>query len=192
MRVKEVMTREVATVSLATTLKDAATVLAERRISGLPVIDGENHVLGVISESDILRADLEPGLTTVAQSMSAPAVTIGPNRPVSEAAAAMVDRNLKRLPVVGDDGTLIGILTRADLVRAFIRSDEEVEREIREDVIQRTLWLDPGQVSVQVHDGEVQLSGQVDTKSDAELIPTFVQRVPGVTSVLSKLRWRAA
>ena len=56
----------------------------------------------------------------------------------------MLDRNVKRLPVVDDDGLLIGIVTRADLVRAFVRSDEDVAREIREDVIRRTLWIEPG------------------------------------------------
>ena len=85
---------------------------------------------------------------------------------------------------------LIGIVTRADLVRAFVRSDEEIAREIRDDVIRRTLWLEPDPIEVAVHDGEVRLSGEVETKGDAELIPSFVQRVPGVVSVLSKLRWR--
>ena len=75
--------------------------------------------------------------------MSAPALTIGPNRPVTEAANTMIEEGVNRLPVVDDDGVLIGIVTRADLVRAFVRSDEEVAREIREEVIRRTLWLEP-------------------------------------------------
>ena len=74
-------------------------------------------------------------------------------------------------------------------MRAFVRSDEEIEQEIREDVLRRALWIEPSEVEVRVKRGEVQLAGQVETKSDAELIPRLVQRVPGVVAVLAKLRW---
>ena len=103
----------------------------------------------------------------------------------------MIDEGVKRLPVIDEAGKLIGIVTRADLVRAFVRSDAEIEQEIREDVIRRTLWIEPDMIEIEVHSGEVRLAGQVETKADAELIPTFVQRVPGVVSVLSKLRWQS-
>jgi CBS domain-containing protein len=211
MRVEDVMTTEVCTVRPETPLKDAAELLAGRRISGLPVVDPENHVLGVLSEGDILfkekgspqhRGFLERWLTlplpeleaklasrTVAESMSAPAATIGPRRPLTQAANAMIDGGVNRLPVVDDDGKLIGIVTRADLVRAFVRSDEEIAEEIREDVLRRVLWLDPALIEVVVERGEVRLAGQAESKSDAELIPAVVQGVPGVVSVLSKLRW---
>ena len=118
-------------------------------------------------------------------------VTIGAKRSLAEAANAMIDEDVNRLPVVDDERCLIGIVTRADLVRAFVRSDEEIVREIREDVLRRALWIEPDSVTVVVEDGEVRLSGEVETKADAELIPSFVQRVPGVVSVLSKLRWLA-
>jgi CBS-domain-containing membrane protein len=101
----------------------------------------------------------------------------------------MINEAVNRLPVVDEDRRLIGIVTRADLVRAFVRSDEEIAKEIREDVLRRALWIEPDSVRVVVEDGEVRLSGEVETKADAELIPSFVQRVPGVVSVLSKLRW---
>jgi CBS domain-containing protein len=102
----------------------------------------------------------------------------------------MIDEGVNRLPVVDDGDHLIGIVTRADLVRAFVRSDAEIEQEIREDVILQKLWLEPDAFHVEVAGGEVRLSGEVETRTDAEMIPTFVQRVPGVVSVLSKLRWR--
>jgi predicted transcriptional regulator len=188
MQVKELMTIDVTTVRSTTPIKEAAALLAEHRISGLPVVDADRHVLGVLSERDII----ELAGKTAGEAMSAPALTIGANRSVTEAVATMLDRNVKRLPVVDGEGRLVGIVTRADLVRAFVRPDEDVAREIREDVIQRTLWIEPAEVRVEVSDGEVRLSGEVDSKSDAELIPRFVERVPGVTSVLSKLRWRAA
>lgn len=213
MRIHELMTTDVVTVGVGTPLKDAAALMAEHNVSGLPVVDSANHVLGVLSEGDILYretgrranttmlgrmgigiSDTEAArrsiATTVGEAMSAPAVTLGPQRPASDAANLMIDRQINRLPVVDGDGVLIGIVTRADLVRAFVRSDDELAREIREDVFGRTLWLDPEWIHVEVHDGEVQLSGQVETKVDAELVPSFVERVPGVMGVSSKLSWR--
>jgi predicted transcriptional regulator len=126
---------------------------------------------------------------TVGEAMTAPAVTIGAKRSLAEAATTMINEAVNRLPVVEEERRLIGIVTRADLVRAFVRSDEEIAKEIREDVLRRALWIEPDSVRVVVEDGEVRLSGEVETKADAELIPSFVQRVPGVVSVLSKLRW---
>ena len=212
MRVKDLMTKDVLTVRPSMPLKEAAAMLAEHRISGLPVIDDERRVLGVLSEGDILYKETgakdKPGLIdrllsvppvgldlklaakTVGEAMSAPALTVGPRRPVTEAASLMIDEGVNRLPVIDDEERLIGIITRADLVRAFVRSDAEIEKEIREDVFHRTLWLEPELLQIEVKGGEVRLSGQVETRTDAELIPTFVQRVPGVVSVLSKLRWR--
>jgi CBS domain-containing protein len=206
------MTKDVLTVGTDTPLKDAAALLARHRISGLPVVDGERRVLGVLSEGDILykesetpgrpgflerllapgSAPLELKLTarTVGQAMSAPALTIGPRRPVTEAATVMIEDGVNRLPVVDHEERLMGIITRADLVRAFVRPDEEIEREIREDVIRKTLWLEPEQLTIAVSGGEVELGGQVETKLDAEIIPGFIQRVPGVVGVTSKLRWR--
>jgi CBS domain-containing protein len=211
MRVQDVMTKEVATVRSDTSLKDAAEILVRRSISGLPVVDPENHVVGVLSEGDILfkeigeaepKSMLERWLLlplpdmasklearTAGEAMSAPAVTIGQKRPLTDAANTMIDEGVNRLPVVDDERKLIGIVTRADLVRAFVRSDDEIAKEIREEVIRRALWIAPDSIEVVVEDGEVRLSGEVETKADAELIPTFVQRVPGVVSVLSKLRW---
>ena len=200
MRVKDLMTTDVLTVQTSTLLKDAAALLAQHRISGLPVVDGERRVLGVLSEGDILYKEsdtsgrpnllerlLAPGTRpielklaarTVGQAMSAPALTIGPRRPVTEAATMMIEEGVNRLPVVDHNERLMGIVTRADLVRAFVRPDEAIEREIREDVIHRILWLEPEQLAITVSGGEVELTGQVETKTDAELIPSFVRRVP--------------
>ena len=134
--------------------------------------------------------DLKLAARTAGESMSAPAVTIGRRRPLTEAANRMIDEAVNRLPVVDDEGKLIGIVTRADLVRAFVRSDEEVEREIRDDVIRRTLWIAPDSIEVKVEGGEVRLAGQVETKADAELLPAFVQRVPGVVSEIGRASCR--
>jgi CBS domain-containing protein len=212
MRVKDAMTTDVLTVRVDLSLKEAAAVMAERGISGVPVVDLGGQVAGVLSEGDILfketgraprrgfvdrllslpldELDAKLIARTAGEAMTAPALTIGPRRPLTEAANTMIERGVNRLPVVDDAGSLVGIITRADLVRAFVRSDEAIATEIREDVIRRSLWIEPETVEVTVAAGEVRLAGEVETKAEAELLPEFVQRVPGVVSVLSKLSWR--
>jgi CBS domain-containing protein len=102
----------------------------------------------------------------------------------------MSDLGVKRLPVVRDD-ELVGIVSRTDLVRAFVRSDAEIAREIKEDLLRRTLWLEvPEAVQVHVERGAVRLNGQVETATDAVLVQKLVARIPGVVSVDAELGWR--
>jgi CBS domain-containing protein len=101
----------------------------------------------------------------------------------------MLDERVNRLPVVDEDGYLLGIVTRADLVRAFVRPDAEIAREIREDVILKTLWIAPEALEISVDEGAVRIGGNVESKSDAELIEAFARRVPGTVSVESHLSW---
>jgi CBS domain-containing protein len=210
MNVEQVMTRDVVTVTPETPLKEVAAILAERRISGVPVCDDAGQVLGVVSENDILFKELGPDqrhggplawlvdpapnrspktiARSAAEAMTSPAVTTRPKAQVSEAARVMVERGLNRLPVV-KDGQLVGIVTRADLVNAFVRSDEEIAREIREDVIRNTLWIVPEELKIEVDRGEVKIAGRVDTRTDADLIKAFVSKVPGVISVIGEIEW---
>jgi CBS domain-containing protein len=208
MRIKDVMTTDVVTVGPHDSLKQVATTLAARGISGVPVVGEDGSLLGVVSEADILFKErgpaerhgllgwlLEPDAPqklearTAEQAMTSPARTIGPERPVSEAAGRMLEEGINRLPVVDDEGKLLGIVTRADLVRAFVRSDADIERELREDVVLRTLWIAPEGLSITVENGNVKLGGQVETKNDAELVEAFARRVPGTVSVDSHLTW---
>jgi osmotically-inducible protein OsmY len=101
----------------------------------------------------------------------------------------MLERGVNRLPVVVGD-RLVGILTRADLVRAFARADSEIAREIREDVVGEHMLLDEHAVEVDVEAGEVLLSGSLGRRSQAELLPRLTSRVPGVVGVHSRLTWR--
>lgn len=101
----------------------------------------------------------------------------------------MTEHGVNRLPVVRD-GELVGIVTRTDLVRAFTRGDAEIRDEIVHELLERTLWLDPGAVEVEVRDGTVLLTGEVRTRSDAALLERLVTRVPGVVQVDAKLHWR--
>jgi CBS domain-containing protein len=209
MKVSDVMTTKVFTATRDMPLRLAATRILEYGISGMPVVDGE-RVLGVLSETDILfkerTAPDRQGLVdwlvhygedppaaklaarTVGDAMTTPAVTIGSGKLVAEAAELMLDLRIDRLPVV-DAGELVGIVTRADLVRAFTRKDEEIEREIRDEVILKTLWVNPTRVKVHVEDGCVTLEGRVDNEGVAEQIVHFVQRVPGVVSIEPRLTW---
>ena len=100
----------------------------------------------------------------------------------------MIDHKVNRLPVVEGE-RLVGIISRADLVRAFRRTDEEIEREIREDVVEHTAWVPGDAVEIVVDGGEVVLRGEVEKHSDARLIERFSGRVPGVVSVRSELKW---
>lgn len=210
MKVRELMTGDVVTVRPDATLRDAAALLVEHGVSGLPVVMG-NEVVGVLSEADIVAkasgaVDHGGGLLswlfeldareqkvharTAGEAMTAPALTIASTRPVHEAARKMITEGVNRLPVV-EDGKLVGILTRADIVRAFTRDDSELAQEIREDILKRTFWVEPGGVLVSVDDGRVTLRGVVETEADTEMLPIFVSRVPGVVAVQSELRARA-
>jgi CBS domain-containing protein len=212
MKIKELMRESPIAIGPETPLRDVAIILTENGFSGLPVIGERLEVLGVVSEADILvkeqgpvnrrggflgrlLAEEVPGTVklaarTAGEAMTAPAITVGPEAHVYNAARVMTENGIKRLPVVDSHGTLVGIVTRADLVRAFARPDHEIEREIREDVILRSLWIEAPSVVVRVERGEVRLSGRLERRADAELIEQFVARVPGVVSVHSTLRWR--
>ena len=211
MHVQELMTTPVLSIGPEASLKDVAEIFVERGISGLPVCDVENHVVGVISEGDILYKEHDPSTgrkggplawlidgntpaviksraLTVREAMTSPALTVTPWSSVSEAARLMTERGINRLPVVRND-ELVGIVTRTDLVRAFTRSDGEIERELRDEVLERTLWLEPDTVELEVKRGAVKVAGMLQTRSDATLLERMVARIPGVVSVTSELTW---
>jgi CBS domain-containing protein len=211
--VQHVMTPGVITVQPDDSLKDVAQLLVDRQISGVPVVDADGSVVGVISEADFLikaqgagnahRGALErllgPGrerralqaklaARTAGELMTAPAITIGSHRPISEAARVMTVRSVNRLPVV-DDGGLAGIVTRADLLRAFARSDEQLAGTIREDVLLHVLSLDPARFVISVRDGVASIAGSVERRSTAELVAETVAIVPGIIDVDANVTW---
>jgi CBS domain-containing protein len=207
MRVSDVMTRDVVTVSPAMTLKEAAALLSERSIGGVPVLDGD-ELVGVLSETDILYKERGPSSSerlvdrlfsargaaeaakvaaeTVGDAMTAPAVTIDHWEPVAAVAEKMLAAGVNRLPVV-EDGRLVGIVTRRDLISLFSRPDHAIEYEIRYEVVAGSFGLHPATVEIRVDDGKVKLRGHVDTPLAAELIPVAARRVPGVVSVDARL-----
>jgi CBS domain-containing protein len=211
--VRDVMATPVVTVRRTTPLKDVAQLLVENRVSGLPVIDVDGSVLGVVSEADFLVKESGEGAvrhrplarllgdsrtsrsqldkvhaTRTADAMTAPAITIEPGRPISEAARLMTLRKVNRLPVV-EDGRLVGIVTRADLVRAYVRSDADLAETIRQDVIRHTLWLDPAAFAVEVKDGIASISGHVQRRSTAGMVAHATAVVPGILEVEASITW---
>lgn len=211
--VGDAMTASVVTVGPTTPLKEVARVLVDRRISGVPVVDKDGAVLGVVSEADLLVKELGPdairhrplarligeskesrtqlakrGAVTAAEAMTAPAITITSSRPISEAAAVMTSRRINRLPVV-DDGRLVGIVSRADLVRAYVRSDDELATTIRQDVILKIMWLDPALFTIAVRDGVATIGGRVDRRSTAVILEELVRMVPGIVDVQASVSW---
>jgi CBS domain-containing protein len=213
MIVRDVMTEDVLTVLPDTPLKDVAQLLVTRGISGVPVVAVDGTVLGVVSEADLLvkeqgadaiahrplariRGEGDETMAqlgklravTAGEAMTSPAVTITPTRSIHEAAAIMTARHVNRLPVI-DGRQLVGIVTRADLVRAYVRSDDELAGSIRQDVILKLLWLDPSLFTIVVDNGVVAISGSVERRSTAEILERSIRLVPGVVDVHASVTW---
>jgi predicted transcriptional regulator len=180
MSVDEVMTRDVLTLAPDTSLEAARTFLLAHRISGAPVVDGR-RVLGVISESDLAAGSGRAA--TVAGAMTEAPVTAEPSLSLWAAADLMAAHSVNRLPVVDDDGALVGIVTRGDLIRAFARSDEDIERELREMLLP---WAgvepyDP--LEVHVERGVVTVTGEILSDLGQHSLRHSIHLVPGVVRV---------
>jgi CBS domain-containing membrane protein len=145
-RAEDIMTQKVTSVNMDTPLKDVADMLNRIDISGVPVIDEDQRVVGIISENDFIfhMGDKETrsfmgvvaqclkdtgciALTirkqTAKDIMTSPAVTVGEAAPLSEIASLLSDKNIRRVPVTTPDGTLKGIISRVDLIQSFCSLD---------------------------------------------------------------------
>lgn len=196
MQVVDLMTTGVISVSSDTGIREAARLMFRNRVSGLPVVSAEGTLIGIITEADFLRLEVERQEGTpsrgenVGSVMSAGVVTTGPDTSIYDAAKIMTFQDVKRLPVVDDDQRLLGIISRADIVSIFTRPDDIIEDEIREDLIRRVLFVDPDQIDVVVSNGIVNLTGDIGTKNEARLLEELAARLDGVLRVESALRWR--
>ncbi|MFD5759868.1 CBS domain-containing protein [Streptomyces mirabilis] len=215
-KVGSVMTTEVVTARYGTPFKEVARLLTEHRISGLPVIDEDDKVLGVISETDLMvrqagvpdpyetpRRFRFTGLTrgarrqaakgharTAGQLMSVPPVTVHADETIAEAARTMARSRVERLPVVDDEDRVVGIVTRRDLIQVFLQPDDVIRREVIDEVLVRTLWLSPSTVEVAVYEGVVTLTGHVERRSEAEIAASMTDRIDGVVAVVDRLTYR--
>ncbi|MFD8217868.1 CBS domain-containing protein [Streptomyces sp. NPDC059697] len=215
-KVGSVMATEVVTARYGTPFKEVARLLTEHRISGLPVIDEDDKVLGVISETDLMVRQAgvpEPcetprrfrftGLTrgarreaakgharTAGQLMSVPPVTVHADETIAEAARTMARSRVERLPVVDDEDRVVGIVTRRDLIQVFLQPDDVIRRQVIDEVLVRTLWLSPSTVEVAVYEGVVTLTGRVERRSEAEIAVSMTDRIDGVVAVVDRLTYR--
>lgn len=212
MKVRDAMTREVVWVAPTAPLREVAELMLGRGVSGLPVRDADGACVGVISEADLLAKHLSRPIgrrtplewilgdrpdeedrrrrdaTTAAQAMSSPAITIDADRPLRDAAAVMVEHGINRLPVMsGDD--LVGIVTRADLVAAYLHRDLDILTAVRQDVLRHTMWLDPDGFEIDVSDGIVAIAGRVDRRSTATIVKRLIGLIEGVVDVRSSIAW---
>lgn len=209
-KIKNVMTTDVTTVRQDTPFKDIVRIMDQRGVSAVPVLGSDDRVIGVVSQADLLakqkaqdpfpsrslRARLRRYLATdrvraidAGGAMSTPAYTIGPDATVVDAAKLLDSKGIKRLPVVDENGGLVGIVSRRDLLSVFLRTDEDIAREIRREVFARDLGTvaNPATVTVTVHDGVVTLHGELERKSMIPLAESLTGRVDGVVSVDAEL-----
>ncbi len=206
-RVREVMTADVACARQDTPFKELAGLMAARGISALPVLDADGQVAGVVSEADLLhkeeyqenggrpphwwhrRSRAKAAGMTARDVMTSPALTIGPDATVVEAARALLGQHVKRMPVVDSAGHLAGIVSRQDLLRVFLRSDEEIASEIRTEVFGEELGTNLALVQVDVAQGVVTLSGEVQVKSMVGVAVRLAHSVDGVVDVVGNLTY---
>ncbi len=204
------MTTSVVTVDRITPYKEVARLLAEHRITGLPVLKMGREVIGVVTEADLLRGaggavrrlrssarrswrrrGLRPPALTAGELMTSPAITIGPDANVPAAARLMTEHHVRMLPVTDQKGKLVGIVSRRDLISVFLRPDADIAADIRR-VLDDILLARPGEADVAVHNGIVTLTGTLDPRAGThgDLIPVAVRLmwdVDGVVDIVDRL-----
>ncbi|MFD9460328.1 CBS domain-containing protein [Streptomyces sp. NPDC060027] len=219
-KVGTVMTTDVVRAPYGAPFKKVARLLAGHRISGLPVVDDDEKVIGVVSESDLLARQAETPdpasdpyaakrrfrlvrptrgarrqaakarARTAGALMSVPPVTVHAEDTIAEAARTMAQNRVERLPVVDEEDRLVGIVTRRDLLQVFLRPDREIRSEVLDEVLVRSLSLTPQTVTVSVHEGVVTLDGHVERRSEAEIAVAMTRRIDGVVGVVDQLTCR--
>ncbi|WP_327725907.1 CBS domain-containing protein [Streptomyces europaeiscabiei] len=198
--VSDVMTHTVAAVGRRATFKEIVRLMQDRKVSALPVVEGEGRVVGVVSEADLLPKeefrDSDPdrytqlrrlsdlakaGGVTAEDLMTSPALTVRPDATLAQAARTLARARVKRLPVVDTVGMLEGVVSRADLLKVFLRTDEEITEEVRREIVSYLFPTPASSVRVEVRDGVVKLVGHV---RDTSLVPTSARLVRAVEGVV--------
>ncbi|MFF5477710.1 CBS domain-containing protein [Streptomyces sp. NPDC012935] len=209
-KVRDLMNDAVVSVQRGTPFKEIAHLLQEYDITAVPVVDGDDRPVGVVSEADLLHKlwdQLEPAglresrpdgsedaaeagkaLATDAEGlMTSPVVCARADWSVVEAARAMAEHKVKRLLVVDETQRLIGVISRSDLLRVFLRKDQAIRTEILEEIVVKTLGALPSAVNVEVNNGHVILSGHVSRTQSVALLEELCRHVDGVVAVVSRL-----
>lgn len=194
--VEDLMTRGIVRARPRTPFKDLAAMFSHHAVTAVPVVDGHDHVLGVVSEADLLhqesalRGPEPPGGgagETAGGLMSVPAVLAEPGWSAARAARVMQAHHVKRLPVVDGEGRLVGIVSRGDLMRVFLRPDAEIRREIEEELALHVPELDFEKLEVRVTDGVVTLRGRLRHGAPRPLLGRLCREVDGVVGVHDRL-----
>jgi CBS domain-containing protein len=209
MKLRDLMTRDVITIGPEAPLKEAARRMLEASVSGLPVTDADGKLVGMITEADFVATEadrrrrrragllrfIDRGTEVPSQErlvgdvMTTDLVVMREGGDHAEAARLMQTEDVKRIPVVDDHRRIVGLVSRADILRVFARSDNEILDEIEDDLIRRVLWIDPRRADIRSTDGNVVLRGRLETRSDAELLAELAGRVDGVISVENHLEF---
>jgi CBS-domain-containing membrane protein len=205
------MARNVVTVRPTTGFKEIVETLANHRLRAVPVVGEDDRVLGVVSEADLMhkaelagdrtpagllhrkrvrtaRAKANAGIA--ADLMTAPAVVIAADETVTTAAKLMDDQRIRWLPVADSCGRLVGVVTRSDVLRQYLRKDEAIRREILDEVLVRAMWIQPTALDVTVDRGVATLGGTLDRRGDIEIVRDLVRTVAGVVDVVCHLSYR--
>ena len=204
MKAKDIMTTAVISVQRDTSVHAAAALLAEHRITSMPVVDKDNRVIGMVSEIDLIRdrmphdpraharptdgrEDQPDPASTVGEVMSDFAVCLGAEADVADVAELMLDNNVRAVPVV-DGATLVGIVSRRDLLSTLLRDDAQIATEVQQRLDE---FSDaPGRWPVTVHDGVVRIDGRFDDSRQHDIVVLLARTVPGVIRVHThRLRW---
>jgi CBS domain-containing protein len=205
--VQDVMTTRVIWVKKDATFREMATALHEHRVSAFPVVDDDGKVIGVVSEADLLTKealDDDSGVisgilhrrdqakargVTAGDLMTTAVVAVRPDDTIEHAAKLMYDRRVKRLPVTDENGRLTGIISRADVLSIFDRTDHAIHQEITGEVIRGEFTADPSAFQVTVKDGIVTLAGCPETNEVGHDIVRRVRHVQGVVAVRDRLNY---
>jgi CBS domain-containing protein len=204
--VSDVMTHTVVAVGRDAPFKEIVGLMGQWKVSALPVLEGEGRVIGVVSEADLLPKeefrDSDPdrftqlgrlpdlakaGALTAGEVMSSPAVTVHADATLAEAARIMALRRVKRLPVVDDVGMLEGVVSRGDLLKVFLRADDDIAEEVRQEVVVPLFPSCAERIHVQVRDGRVTLTGHIRDTSVVPVAARLVHAVEGVVDVECRL-----
>jgi CBS domain-containing protein len=209
--VSNVMTRRVHVAAPLTPFKHLVRLIEENRVSAIPIVDRQGIPIGIVSESDLLlkerRHELETAGdllhlhkrrrqrakaegTVASQVMTSPTITVAADTSLSQAARLMQEKNVRRLVVVDERGRIAGIVSRSDLLQVFLRTDEALREEIAGTLVPALLLSSSEDVGVQVRLNVVTLSGNVDRKSDVEILTRLTRELDGVVNVVDKLSYR--
>ncbi|HEX2904841.1 MAG TPA: CBS domain-containing protein [Jatrophihabitans sp.] len=207
-KVADVMTKQVVAAHADASFKHIVEFLARNQISCVPVITPDHRVAGMVSESDLLAHLVETAPwyrrrpwpfrgrehlgVTAAELMTAPAITVRPTDSIATAATRALQAHVHRMPVVDYAGVLIGIVSRADLLRCYLRPDEQIRDEITTRIIRQDLAMDPARFTVSVQDGLVRIDGELEWPGVGDQLVDSIRELPGVVSVEHHLTTQAA